>query len=104
MTIAVGNVTTTIANVYASTGNTAITWLSLCNYSAGNVVANVFVVPNGDTAGNLNAVINNILITTGDTYQLYAASEKLLLGNGDSVQVDANVNNAITAVTSYTTI
>lgn len=104
MTIAVGNVTTVVANVYASTGNTAITWLSLCNYSAGNVVANVYVVPSGSSAGNLNAVITNLLITTGDTYQLYAASEKLLLNNGDSVRVNANVDNAINAVTSYTTI
>ena len=104
MTIQVGNVTTSAASVYTSVGNTAITFLSLCNYTAGNVAANVFVVPSGGTPSNTNVIINNINITVGDTFQLYAASEKLLLNNGDSVQVDANANNAITAVTSYTSI
>jgi hypothetical protein len=104
MTIQVGNVTTSAASVYTSVGNTAITFLSLCNYSAGNVVANVFVVPNSGIAGNTNVIINNINITVGDTYQLYAGSEKLLLNNGDSVQVNANANNSITTVTSYTSI
>ena len=104
MTIQVGNVTTSASAVYTSSGNTAITFMSLCNYSAGNVVANVYVVPSGDTVGNTNVIINNINITVGDTYQLYAGAEKLLLENGDTVQVDANANNSITTVTSYTSI
>ena len=104
MTIQVGNVTTSAASVYTSVGNTAITFLSLCNYTAGNVVANVFVVPSGNSAGNTNIIINNINITVGDTYQLYAGAEKLLLANGDSVQVNASANNAISTVTSYTSI
>jgi hypothetical protein len=104
MTIQVANVTTSAASVYTSVGNTAITFLSLCNYSAGNVVANVFVVPSGNSAGNTNIIINNINITIGDTYQLYAGAEKLLLNNGDSVQINASANTAITTVTSYTSI
>jgi hypothetical protein len=104
MTIPVGNVTTSPASVYTSVGNTAITFLSLCNYTAGNVAANVYVVPNGGTAGNTNIIINNINITVGDTYQLYDGAEKLLLENGDSVQINANANNSITTVTSYTSI
>lgn len=104
MTIAVGNVTSSAGNIYTSTGNTAITFLSFTNYSAGNVVANVWVVPSGDTAANTNIILSQLLITANDTYQLYAGSEKLLLGPGDAVQADANANNAITSVTSYTTI
>lgn len=104
MTIQVGNVTTAASAVYSSTGNTAITFLSLCNYTAGNVTANVFVVPSGGSPGNSNVIIKNINITIGDTYQLYAGAEKLLLSNGDTVQVDANVNNSITTVTSFTSI
>lgn len=104
MTIAVGNVTSSAGNIYTSTGNTAITFLSFTNYSAGNVVANVWVVPSGDTAANTNIILSQLLITANDTYQLYAGSEKLLLGPGDAVQADANANNAITTVTSYTTI
>jgi hypothetical protein len=101
MPIALGNVTSTAAAVYTSTGNTAVTFLSICNYSAGNVTANVFVVPNGDTPSNLTAVLTEIEIASKDTYQLYAGNEKLVLGNGDSVQANANVDNAVTTVTSY---
>ena len=101
MPIATGNVTTTAASVYTSSGNTAVTFLSLCNYSAANVTANVFVVPNSGSPGNLNAVLSEILIQANDTYQLYAGNEKLVLGNGDSVQANANVDNAVATVTSY---
>jgi hypothetical protein len=104
MTIAVGNVTTSAGNIYTSSGNTAITFLSFTNYSAGNVVANVWVVPSGDIVANNNIILSQLLITANDTYQLYAGSEKLLLGPGDAIQVDASANNAITTVTSYTTI
>lgn len=98
-----GNVTTAVSNVYASTGNTAVMWLSLCNYTAANVTANIYVVPSGGTAGNLNCVVGNITIQGGDTYQLYAANERLLLGNGDSIQANAGADNSITAICSYTT-
>lgn len=100
--ILTGNVTTVAANVYASSGNTVITFLSLCNYTASNVTANVYVVPSGDTAGNLNCITSQINIQAYDTYQLYGANEKLILSNNDSIQVNASTNNSITSVTSYT--
>lgn len=104
MPIATGNITTVAGNAYVSSGNTAITWLSLTNYTAGNVLANVWVVPNGESAGNLNAILSSIEIAANDTYQLYAAGEKLLLSNGDSVQANSNVDNALNSVTSYTSV
>lgn len=109
MTIQVANVTTSGTTVYTSSGNTAITFLSLCNYSAGNVAANVYVVPNGSSAGSDNIVLVGLELTasgnaTGDTYQFYAGSEKLLLGNGDAVVIQSTANNAITTVTSFTSI
>jgi hypothetical protein len=104
MSISTANVTTSTANAYVSTGNTAVTFLSLANYSASNVAANVYVVPSGNAVGNLNIVVANIQITTQDTYQFYAGNEKLILANGDSIQVDASANNSITAVVSYTSI
>jgi hypothetical protein len=45
----------------------------------------------------------NLSLTGEDTYQLYAGGEKLLLGNGDFVSVQANANT-VTAVTSFTTV
>ena len=101
MPISTGNVTTAAAAVYTSSGNTAVTFLSLCNYTAANVTANVFVVPSAGIAGNLNAVLSEILIQANDTYQLYAGNEKLVLGNGDSVQANASADNSVATVTSY---
>jgi hypothetical protein len=104
MPITTANVSTTTAAVYTSAGDSAITFLSLCNYSGTTSYANVFVVPNGNTAGNLNLVLANIALTSQDTYQLYAGGEKLILSTGDTVQINASGNSAVTAVTSYTSI
>ena len=102
MTITTANVTTAAANVYASSGNTVVTFMSLCNYTTSNVQANVWVVPSGGTAGNLTAVVANIEIAAQDTYQFYAGNEKLILGNNDSIQANASGNNSLTIITSYT--
>jgi hypothetical protein len=95
--VVVGNV------VYTSGGNTAITWLSLNNWGAANATANVFVVPSSGTATTSNQILYALPLSSGDTYQLYAAGEKLLLGPGDFVQVVATANT-VTVVTSYTSI
>lgn len=102
MPIATGNVTTAAGNVYASSGNTVVTFLSLCNYSAANVTANVFVVPSGSSAGNATLLYTNIDLTIGETFQVYLANEKLILGNNDSIRANASANNSVTAITSYT--
>lgn len=104
MSISTANVTTSIANAYISSGNTAVTFLSLANYSASNVTANVYVVPSGNSVGNLNIVVANIQITTQDTYQFYAGNEKLVLNNNDSIRINSSANNSIAAVISYTSI
>jgi hypothetical protein len=98
----IGN--TVVGNtVYTSDGNTAITWLSLNNWGPANVTANMFVVPSGDTATTSNQVLYTLPLASGDTYQIYASGEKLLLGNGDFVQVITTANT-VTAVTSFTSI
>jgi len=105
MTLSVtGNITTSAGNVYVSSGNTAITWLSICNTSAGNVLANVFVVPSGFSSGSTTQVYQDLLMVPGETYQIYAAAEKLILADQDSVQIQCNTSSALNAVTSYTSI
>lgn len=96
---------TTAGNIaYASTGNSAVTYMTLCNYTASNVTANVYVVPSGSTPGNTNIIIANLPLTSYDTYQLYQAAEKLLLANGDSIQVSSSANSSVTTVVTYTSI
>ena len=79
MSINTANVTTTGGNIYTSSGNTVVTWLSLCNTTAGNITANVHVLASGASANSMNTIISNVLITIGDTYQIYTGNEKLLL-------------------------
>ena len=104
MPISTASASTTVSSVYTSGSNTAVTFCSICNYSAGNVTANVHVVPAGGSVSNLTLMLSSIELQTLDTYQLYAGGEKLLLGNNDTVRVNASGNVSITAITSYTTI
>jgi hypothetical protein len=105
MTIATQVISNTVVGntVYTSGGNTAITWLSLNNWGAANVTANVFVVPSSGSPTTSNQILYALPLASGDTYQLYAAGEKLLLGPGDFVQVISTANT-VTAVTSFTSI
>jgi hypothetical protein len=96
------SISTTVGNIYASTGNTVVTWVSLCNYSASNVSANVYVVPSGGSAGNTNIVVANVLIGAHDTFQLYAGNEKLIFANGDTIQANSSANTSISTTVSYT--
>lgn len=95
---------TTVGNVvYTSSGSTAITWLSLNNWGPSNVTANLFAVPSGESSSTSTQIAYSLLLQSGDTYQIYVGSEKLLLDNGDTIQVDATANT-VTSVTSYTSI
>jgi len=103
MTIATYAVTTATGNAYTSSGNTAITSLTLCNWGASNVTVNLYVVPNGSSPSTSNLMLDALPLTTGDTYQIYQAAEKLLLGPNDMIQVNASANS-VTAITSFTSI
>jgi hypothetical protein len=102
MTIQASNVTTAGTVVYTSSGNTVVTFLSICNYDpTTTVTANVYVVPSGQSVGNSYITISSLEIANLQTYQFYAANEKLILSNGDFIQIDATANT-VTTVTSYT--
>ena len=110
MAITAANVTTAGNIVYTSSGNTVVTYLSLCNYSNASVNINIYVVPNSGgsvgTASNNNIAIASLELVSnatsaGDTYQFYVGNEKLVLSNNDTIQVTSNANT-VTAITSYT--
>lgn len=108
MSIVVGNVTTSATTVYTSSGNTVVTFFSVTNYSGSDQTANIWIVPNGSSASNLNLAIGTLTITanatsSGDTYQFYVGNEKLILANGDTIQVQCGGNNnALSTIVSYT--
>ena len=103
MSISTANVTTAGNVVYTSSGNTAVTFLSLCNYGAGNLTANLYIVPNGSSVSNSTISLASLQLISLDTYQIYSGGEKLLLENGDTISVNASANT-VTAVVSYTSI
>jgi hypothetical protein len=102
MAIQVSNVTTTGDVVYTSSGNTVVTFLSVCNYDESTpVTANIYIVPSGQSVSNSYVTVSNLAIANTDTYQIYDGNEKLVLGNGDFIHVDCSANT-VTAITSYT--
>ena len=101
MPILQGSATTTGGNIYTSSGNTVITWVSLCNYTAANITANLHVLQNGCSAANINMIACNVLIQSGDTYQIYTGNEKLILATTQALYAVANAN-ALAATVSYT--
>ena len=102
MALLASPITTTTSSIYASAGNSAITSLTVCNYSPNqDVNINVYAVPNSQFPTLNNIILSNVLITPGDTLQLYVAAEKLVLSNGDAVWADSTANT-VTTVVSFT--
>lgn len=103
MTIALAQLTNSANAIYTSSGNTAITSLTMCNWGPNPITANLYVVPNGFTPGTTNIALSSVLIPSSETAQLYMFAEKLLLGPGDTICANANVST-VTAITSYTSL
>lgn len=98
--ITTANVTTTVSNIYTSSGNTVMSVAYFCNYSTSPAQITVHLVPSGSSANVLNRIYSNVSITAGDT--LVVETEKIIFGNNDTLQANASVNNAINATVSYT--
>ena len=86
------------ANIYASGGSSAITTIHLCNYTANNATANIFLVPNGSTAGNGTIIYSNVSVTAYNTLIVYA--EKFILSDGDTIKANCSAATTITATIS----
>jgi hypothetical protein len=104
MAISTSNIGSGNVQVLISTGDKALTFMSLCNHSVSPVIINVYVVPDGAVAGTSNKFIHDLEIIAGDTFILYEGNEKLILGNNDSIVVSASVANVVSAVMSTVTI
>jgi len=94
----------TYQSVYSSSNDSAITNLTLCNTSGSAVVVDIRAVPDGETSGAQHQMISSLSIAAHDTYVLYSGGEKILLSDGDDIEVQADTDNVITAIVSYTSI
>lgn len=98
--------TTNLKNVFTAVGQQAITVMYICNTGNQDVVANVYCVDSSDSSGASedNMIYNQLLITAGnsssngDTFVM--SSEKLILDNGDFIDIEANIANVLTVTVS----
>ena len=104
MTIQTTAVSNSATTVYTSTNNTAITYMQLTNETAGALTVDIHVIPSGDSVTTTNLVAKTLSIAATDSYQLYTGCEKLLLANGDTIQVIASAASGINSVVSFTAI
>lgn len=91
------NVTSTIANVYASSGNTVISVAYFCNINGTTVTFNLYAVPSGGSATTATQIYKDVQIAAGDTFVV--DMEKLVLSNGETLKANASAN--ITATVSF---
>jgi len=98
--------TTAVSTVYTSAGNNAVTTMIVCNTGAVNLTdetvnaaaLTVYFVPNGQTATDSTTVVKNLTVPAGET--VFFSDEKVILGNGDTIQAQANAGNLLTVTVS----
>ena len=88
--------------VFASSGNTAITFMSLCNFSDATQTVSIFVIPNGNTPTAQFTVVSELSIMPKDTYEFYHGAEKIILSDGDYIAVSATTPDSVAVFVSYT--
>jgi hypothetical protein len=97
---------TAVIPVYTSTGNNAVTTIIVCNTGTPNLTdetvnasnLTIYMVPNGQPAGDGTTVVKNLTVPAGET--VFFSDEKVILGNGDSVQAEASAGNLLTVTIS----
>jgi len=88
---------TTTAALTAS-GDIAVTVIYITNKTVSDGTVNVYIVPSGDTVSNDYKIYNNLLIRAEDTYII--DSEKLILGLGDKLYIEADATSKFNATIS----
>ena len=88
------------ANVYVSTGSSAITAMYLCNIDTTARTFDIYVCPSGMSITQANTrIYSGVQIQAGDTYVV--DSEKLILSSGDMIKANTSGASAIAMTVSY---
>jgi hypothetical protein len=90
--------------VFQAEGQQAVTVIYLCNTTNDDVTVNVFCVDMSDSsaAGDSNKIYSELVLTGNDTYVI--DTEKLILSDGDLIEVAADTADAVTVTVSTITI
>ena len=93
---------TTPGAVYTSVGETALVNVYFCNHTGSAVTIDVYVVPSGGSADNTNIIYKTLDIVATDTYVM--DQEKLVLGDGESIQASCSASDSVAVTVSYLTV
>lgn len=91
----------TPTTVFTAAGQQAITVMYICNTDTSQVAnVSVYCIDNSTSsgAGEDNCIYSDLGILPGDTYVMDL--EKLILDNGDMIDVESNAGNVITVTVS----
>lgn len=86
--------------VFTAVGQQAITVMYICNTSVANIAVNVNCIAGDDSSSSSqdNRIYSDLEIASNDTYVI--STEKLILDNGDFLEVDSNTADAVTVTVS----
>ena len=88
------------ANVYVSSGASAITSIYLCNIDTSARTFDIYVCPSGNTVTPASTrVYSAVNLQAGDTYVV--DTEKLILSSGDMIKANTSASNAMSMTISY---
>ena len=88
------------ANVYVSSGSSAITAMYLCNIDTTTRTFDIYVCPSGNTLTPASTrIYSGVQIQAGDTYVV--DSEKLILSSGDMIRANTSGTSAISMTVSF---
>ena len=88
------------ANVYVSTGSSAITAMYLCNIDTVPRTFDIYVCPSGNTLTPASTrIYSGVNLQVGDTYVV--DSEKLILSSGDMIKANTSGTNAMSMTVSF---
>jgi hypothetical protein len=93
------SLTTIPSNIYVSSGNTIVSAMYFCNYSASAVTFNLYAVPSGWVANANTQIYSSVLVESKDTYVV--DWEKLAFGNGETLRANVSANVSMTSTVSY---
>lgn len=94
------SLSSTPANIYASSGNTVVSTMYFCNYDSTARNLWLWVIPAPGTTANANVLVYNaVQIASGDTFVV--DMEKLVLGNNDQIKANIDSGTSVTATVSY---
>lgn len=79
--------------IYISNGNNAIVTAYFCNFGLNPVTFSVHAVPAGAQPELYNTIYSEVNLTSKDTYVW--DSEKLILGDGDTIWAVASENEVV---------